>query len=103
MIVSTMANASKTPLKDEVVWGRDLQSRLIKLADHAEIQGSGAWDLLWLWQCWQERVVTHLNPEDRQTFLNLKYKLTGPGGSLTYLAGCFARELDYLENLLKPI
>jgi hypothetical protein len=97
-----MANASNIQLKDDVVCGRHLHSRLIKFAkDHPELGGSGAWDLLWLWQCWQERVLAHLDPEDRQTFMSLKSSLARRVESLAYLAGCLASELEYLENLWK--
>ena len=97
-----MANASNLQLKDDVVRGRDLHARLIKFAmDHPELGGSEAWDILRLWQCWQETVTAHLNPEDRQTFLNLKVSLAGRVKSLAYSSGCLASQLEYLENLLK--
>jgi hypothetical protein len=90
------------PLKDDVVRGRDLHSRLTNFVeDDAAPGGSTAWHLVWLWQCWQQRVMIHLQPEDRQVFANLKFRVAGRVGSLTHLAGCFARELAYLETLLK--
>lgn len=93
---------SNIPLRDEVFLGRDLHSRLIKfIEDETAPGGSGTWDLIWLCQCWQERVMVHLNPEDHQAFASLKFRVTGRVGSLTHLAGCVARELAYLETLLK--
>jgi hypothetical protein len=67
-IISTMPNPSNTPLKDDVLRGRDLHSRMIKFAE-----------------------------------INLKSSPAHRVASLKNLAGCFARELDYLENLMRPI
>jgi hypothetical protein len=92
---------SNIPLRDDVVRGRDLHSRLNNfLEDDTAPRVSVAWDLVWLWQCWQEGVMAHLNPEDRQGFAGLKFRVTGRVGSLKHLAGCFARELTYLEAVL---
>jgi hypothetical protein len=95
--IDLMANTSNIQLKDDVVRGREIHSHLI-----ASIEaGEDGWDALWLWQCWQERVMAHLNPEDRQTFMNLKSNLAGQVKSLAYSSGCLASELEYLENLLQ--
>jgi hypothetical protein len=88
---------SNTQLKDDVVRGRKIHSQLI---DSIEAREDG-WDALWLWQCWQERVMAHLNPEDRQTFMNLKVNLAGRVESLAYSSGCLASQLEYLEDLSK--
>ena len=95
--MSRVERASNKELKSEVVLGREIHSQLIASIRDREDQ----WDLLWLWQCWQERVISHLKPEDRKTFVNLKFTLAGQIGSLGYLADSFARELEYLEELLK--
>ena len=92
-------HAYNKQLKFDIVGGKKLHSRLVKFAQH---HAEPEWDVLWLWQCWQERVIAHLKgDEDRQGFVKLKCTLSDRVGSAAYLAGCFARELQYLENLLK--
>jgi hypothetical protein len=89
--------ASNKELKSDVVRGREIHSRLVGSIRDSKDE----WDLLWLWQCWQEEVIDHLKIEERKTFVSLKFTLAGKIGSLAYLADCFARELEFLENLLK--
>jgi hypothetical protein len=98
IVVSRNAGyASNKELKSHVVHGREIHSRLAGSIRERKDE----WDLLWLWQCWQEEVIVHLKTEDRKTFVSRKFTLAGQIGSLAYLAGCFARELEFLENLLK--
>jgi len=85
-----------TQLKSDVARGREIHSRLIA----AIKKRNDEWDDLWLWQCWEDRVISHLKVQDRQAFLSLKSTLGGQIGSLAYLAACFAQELEYLETLL---
>jgi hypothetical protein len=92
-------HASHQELKKDFARGREIHSHLIASAKAQE----DGWDALWLWQCWQERVMAHLNLEDRQTFMNLKVNLAGRAKSLAYSSGCLASELEYLENLLKSV
>jgi hypothetical protein len=96
---SNTSHAYSKQLRVDIVGGKKLHSRWVTFAEyHAELE----WDLLWLWQCWQENVTAHLKcDENRHTFVRLKYRLSGRGRSLAYLTGCFARELEYLETLLK--
>ena len=95
--VQNVGYASNKELESHVVRGREIHSRLVgSIRDRKD-----EWDLLWLWQCWQEEVLIHLKTEERKIFVSLKFTLAGQIGSLAYLVGCFARELEFLENLLK--
>ena len=96
---SNTSHAYNEQLRADIVGGKELHSRLVTFAKyHAEPE----WDILWLWQLWQESVTAHLKcDEDHQTFVRLKCRLSGRGGSLAYLGGCFGHQLEYLENLLK--
>jgi hypothetical protein len=86
-------------IKFDIVAGKKLHSRL---ATFAQYHAKPEWDVIWLWQCWQERVTAHLKgDEDRQGFVRLKCTLSDRVGSSAYLADRFARELQSLENLLK--
>src|SRR5437762_2554161 len=79
--------SSSKPLKSDVVRGREIHSHLIAIKN-LKVE----WDSLWVWQCWQKRVISHLKREDRKTFLSLKS--TGQIGSLACLAACLASELE---------
>ena len=92
-------HAYNKQLRVDIVGGKKLHSRLVKFAQH---HAEPEWDVLWLWQCWQERAIAHLKgDEDRQAFVRLKCTLSDRVGSAAYLAGCLHAQLQYLENLLK--
>jgi len=86
-----------TQLKSDVARGREIHSRLIAAMKERNDESAGL-----LWQCWQERVISHLRSQDRKAFLSLKSTPVGEIGSSAYLAACFAQELQYLETLLNP-
>ena len=87
---------SNNQLRSDVVRGREIYSRLVGAIKNRKDD----WDSLWLWQCWQARVTSHLEAPDRKSFGNLTSALAGQIGQFAYLAACLAQELEYLENLL---
>ena len=86
---------SNNQLRSDVVRGREIYSRLVGAIKNRKDD----WDSLWLWQCWQARVTSHLEAPDNKSFGNLTSALAGQVGQFAYLAACLAQELEYRKPL----
>ena len=91
-----MPMASIKQLRNDVADGREIYSRLIAAIKDRKDD----WDSLWLWHCWQARVISHLKARDGKSFGKLTSTLAGQIGQFAYLAACLAQQLEYLETLL---
>ena len=91
-----MPMASIKQLRNDVADGREIYSRLIA----AMKDRKDDWDSLWLWHCWQARVISHLKARDGTSFGKLTSTLAGQIGQFAYLAACLAQQLEYLETLV---